>query len=334
MVMSSCVPVGYTLIRFVAPQQLEEVPLSEAGRNELKIRIPKTFEKKARLALRVTSSQISNAASDDLRVRYQYRIDAARGMPLQQGAGVIDYASSTSRSGAKGPEHLWSTYEKVFDPFPVEPGETIQVAVTLEPDHPLAQAQVRLYGPSPAAEISLFTALVLWVLGLILALTGGLLLLQTLSVTLDAGRASSAQMSLGFAQDEHRASLAAPAKEERIWAMVCHLSIFSGYLLVPFGHLIGPLVIWLVKREQSHFLDWHGREALNFNLSITFYTLAGLMICLTIIGLLVGLIVLFLVVLLHVAATLYVAIRAQQGDWVRYPLTLRLVSPPVQARGM
>ena len=71
-----------------------------------------------------------------------------------------------------------------------------------------------------------------------------------------------------------------------------------------------------------------------FGLSITLYTLAGLMICLTIIGLLVGLIVLFLVILFHVAATLYVAIRAQQGDWARYPLTLRFVSPPVRAQGM
>ena len=52
-------------------------------------------------------------------------------------------------------------------------------------------------------------------------------------------------------------------KEVRNWAMLCHLSTFSGWF-IPFGNILGPLIIWLMKREESPFIDAHGKEALNW----------------------------------------------------------------------
>jgi len=55
-------------------------------------------------------------------------------------------------------------------------------------------------------------------------------------------------------------------KDDRTWAMLCHLSGLAGYV-VPFGNIFGPLIIWLIKRDQSWFVDDQGKEALNFQIS-------------------------------------------------------------------
>ncbi len=60
--------------------------------------------------------------------------------------------------------------------------------------------------------------------------------------------------------------------DEKNWAMLCHLAAFSSVVGVPFGHIVGPLVVWMWKRGESPFVDRHGRESLNFHLSFTLYT--------------------------------------------------------------
>jgi hypothetical protein len=58
--------------------------------------------------------------------------------------------------------------------------------------------------------------------------------------------------------------------EERNWAMTCHLASFAGYVL-PLGNIIGPLVAWLMKRDEFPLVDDQGKEALNFQISMTIY---------------------------------------------------------------
>ena len=70
-------------------------------------------------------------------------------------------------------------------------------------------------------------------------------------------------------------------KDERMWAMFCHLSSFA--------HIFGPLIIWLIKREEMPLVDDQGREALNFQISITIYAL----ICVPFMFVLVGIPMLF-----------------------------------------
>jgi len=333
LVVGSCVPVGYTFINVVLPDQLDQKPLALDGESTITLRVPDKHEGGVRLGLRATFANTGRQDNIVHSLRYRYSAATPQGRVLQSGAGIMDADNSTSRSrfGKDSSDRRWSSYEKIFAEFTARPGQPIQVVLTLIPRSPLSEAQLKLLGPKPEAKISLMTALVLWVLGIILALTGGLLWLQNISTTPDAGRAQSAQMSLDLASDM---TATTPTSDERIWAMICHLSVLSVYILLPFGHLLGPLIVWLAKRDRSYYIDWHGREALNFNFSVTLYALAGLLMCLTIIGLFVGIIVLFLVFVLHVAATLYVAIRAQQSDWARYPLSIRFISPPPRSRGM
>ena len=63
---------------------------------------------------------------------------------------------------------------------------------------------------------------------------------------------------------------AEPASDERTWAMFCHLSGFLGYfVVVPFASIIGPLVVWLLKKDASAFVDAHGKEAINFQITMS-----------------------------------------------------------------
>jgi len=113
----------------------------------------------------------------------------------------------------------------------------------------------------------------------------------------------------------------ADGSDERMWAMLCHLSAFAGYL-VPFGNIIGPLVIWLIKKDQYAFVDDQGKEALNFQISITIWAAVAVVLCFVIIGIPL----LIAVLIFSVVMTIIAAIKANGGEYYRYPLTIRLVN--------
>src|SRR5215475_16090730 len=65
--------------------------------------------------------------------------------------------------------------------------------------------------------------------------------------------------------------------QDRSWATLCHLVALAGFVGIPFGNVLGPLIFWLVMREKYPEIDEHGKESLNFQLTMTIYTIvAGL----------------------------------------------------------
>ncbi len=95
----------------------------------------------------------------------------------------------------------------------------------------------------------------------------------------------------------------------------------AAHLLPLFGlFLLGPLIVWLIKREEDPFVGEHSREALNFQISILIY---GIIMAITIIGL----ILLIPLAIFAFVAAVVAAIKAANGDDFRYPLTIRLVRP-------
>lgn len=115
---------------------------------------------------------------------------------------------------------------------------------------------------------------------------------------------------------------ASPSPDERTWAMIAHLSAFALFL-VPFGgNIIGPLVVWLARRERSAFVAAQAREALNFNISVSLAGILCALLVLVFVGILLG-VVLFIA---WICATIVAAVRASEGIDYRYPITLRLVS--------
>lgn len=111
-----------------------------------------------------------------------------------------------------------------------------------------------------------------------------------------------------------------PTPDERTWGMVAHLAALAGFVL-PFGNILGPLVVWLVKRDHSVFIAAEAKEALNFNISIAIGGVVCFMLFLLSIGVLfAALLVLFWLVMIIIAA-----LKANEGIAYRYPFTLRLV---------
>lgn len=119
-----------------------------------------------------------------------------------------------------------------------------------------------------------------------------------------------------------------PSQEERQWALFAHLSALLGALITGgIGLFVGPLVIWLIKKETMPFVDDQGKEALNFNITMAIVGVA--LIVLTVITLGIGMLLTIPVGLAATVAwlvfTIIAAIKASEGVSYRYPLTLRLI---------
>lgn len=102
--------------------------------------------------------------------------------------------------------------------------------------------------------------------------------------------------------------------------MLAHLSALLG-LVIPLGSVLGPLVVWLVKREQSSLIDDQGKEALNFNITVVIGAVICVVLAFVFIGILLG-IALFVYWLVM---TIFAGIKANEGATYRYPFAIRLV---------
>ena len=112
----------------------------------------------------------------------------------------------------------------------------------------------------------------------------------------------------------------APSKDAKMWAMLCHLGGIAGALF-PFGNVILPLIFWQIKKDEFPFVDDQGKEALNFQISISIYALATIpLFCIVIGPFVLGAVSIFSLVMLIIAA-----IKANNGEKYRYPLCLRLI---------
>jgi uncharacterized Tic20 family protein len=73
-------------------------------------------------------------------------------------------------------------------------------------------------------------------------------------------------------------------KTARNWAVAAHLSGLSLYLGVPFGNILGPLLIWLFEKDASPFVEAQAREALNFQLSMCIYSVSSVLLAFVLVG--------------------------------------------------
>lgn len=107
-------------------------------------------------------------------------------------------------------------------------------------------------------------------------------------------------------------------KDTRMWAMFCHLAGLAGYM-IPLGSVVGPLIVWQVKREESPFIDEHGREAMNFQLSYLLY----FVICILLVFFAVGILLIFPLVIAHFVFMIVAGIKANDGKSYRIPFIIR-----------
>jgi len=105
-----------------------------------------------------------------------------------------------------------------------------------------------------------------------------------------------------------------PSQEERVLAAILYVASF-------FTIFIGPLIIWLIKKNDSAFIDYHGKEYFNFLISYTVYTVVSIILMIVLIGILT----IWLVGVYVFVFTIIAAVKAYEGDTYRIPFVFRLI---------
>lgn len=109
--------------------------------------------------------------------------------------------------------------------------------------------------------------------------------------------------------------------DARLWAMLAHLSAIPGSFVL-IGSVIAPLVIWQIQKERSAFVDYHGKEAVNFQLTMAIAAAISFLLMI----LVVGIFLLFIVGVVWLVFTIIAAVKANNGEYYRYPLTFRFIA--------
>jgi len=110
------------------------------------------------------------------------------------------------------------------------------------------------------------------------------------------------------------------SSDERMWGMLCHLSAMTGYFS-GIGFVLGPLIVWLLKKDQYSFVDEQGKEALNFQITIFIVGVA----CLILVLLLIGVLLLWILGIFNFVMILIAVINTNNGEHYKYPFSLRLI---------
>lgn len=109
-------------------------------------------------------------------------------------------------------------------------------------------------------------------------------------------------------------------KDDRTWAMLCHLSAVAGFV-IPFGSILGPLVVWLIKKDEMPIVDLHGKKSLNFQITMAI----AYFVCFLLVFAVIGLVLLPLVAIFSFIMVVLASIKANEGKEFNYPFSLNLI---------
>ena len=109
--------------------------------------------------------------------------------------------------------------------------------------------------------------------------------------------------------------------------MLCHLSALAGFV-IPFGHILGPLLVWQLKKNEFPSVDVHGKAALNFQLTVTIALFVGLAAAFILSFFCVGYLLFPVVMLIGLAGLIFsiiAGIKANNGEDFKYPYSFKFV---------
>ncbi len=108
--------------------------------------------------------------------------------------------------------------------------------------------------------------------------------------------------------------------EAKTLGMLCHLLALCGFV-IPLGTVLGPLVIWLLKKDQYAFVNDQGKESLNFQITV----LIALLVSFALMFLLIGFALVPAVAIAALVLVIMASVKASSGIYYRYPVCLRLI---------
>lgn len=109
--------------------------------------------------------------------------------------------------------------------------------------------------------------------------------------------------------------------QTRTWGMLCHLTALTALVGVPFGNLLGPFIIWLLKKNEMASVDEEGKKSLNFQITMTIAFVAVVPFCLILIGFpfLIGL------AITDVILVIMASVQVNNGEPFQYPFSLKIL---------
>ncbi|HED24150.1 MAG TPA: DUF4870 domain-containing protein [Firmicutes bacterium] len=110
-------------------------------------------------------------------------------------------------------------------------------------------------------------------------------------------------------------------QDEKTYGMLVHLAALAQLVMPTFGNIIGPLVVWLIKKDQSAWVDKQGKEALNFQISAAIYAIVSIIL----IPVIIGIILLIAVGIFWLVMVIIAAVRVNEGEDFKYPLCIRFI---------
>ena len=118
-----------------------------------------------------------------------------------------------------------------------------------------------------------------------------------------------------------------PESQARTWNMLCHLSALAGFV-IPFGHILGPLIVWQIKKNEFPSVDIHGKAALNFQITVTIAVFVGGFAAAILAFIGIGFLLFPLVMLLGLAGlilAIIAGIKANNGEEYKYPCSIEFL---------
>ena len=110
-------------------------------------------------------------------------------------------------------------------------------------------------------------------------------------------------------------------KAQRTWATFSHLSALIGLLGIPLGNILGPLVIWIIKKNDMSLVNTEGKKAINFQISMTIYTMIAALLCFFFIGFLFF----FPLIIANIILVIVASIKTSNNQPFIYPLTINFI---------
>lgn len=129
---------------------------------------------------------------------------------------------------------------------------------------------------------------------------------------------SNVQLDINKKEDTMETTL---DQNTRNWGMFCHLAALAFVLGVPFGNVLGPLVVWLIKRNEIPYVDEQGKEALNFQISVAIYAI----VCIPLVFIAIGIFLLFAIAIADLILIIVASIKVSNGEPFKYPATIRFI---------
>ena len=118
------------------------------------------------------------------------------------------------------------------------------------------------------------------------------------------------------------------SKDEKTWGMVSHLSALACFVFPFYGNIFGPLVVWLIKKDEMPFVNEQAKESMNFQITASIILTILTVVAFVLSFILVGFLLYPIIVLIGVADLVLIivaAIKANEGENYRYPFAIRLI---------